>query len=112
MKRKKKIKEDEKPKNKKFNEEEFKKQIEAFNAWEKKRNEKIEKMKKEEIQKEIDSISKKNIHHNKKMSSEKMPSMLDRLYTNDIQKRKENQILLTQIYTPSFTPNIYAKNQG
>ena len=38
-----------------------------------------------------------------------MPSILDRLYTNDIKKRKENRMLLTQIYTPSFTPNLFGK---
>jgi hypothetical protein len=96
-------------KKKKFNEEEFKKQLESFNQWEKKKKEKIEKRKKEDEQKEIDTIKKTNIHKNKKISAEKLPSMIDRLYTNDIKRRKENQILLTQVYTPTFTPNIYGK---
>ena len=59
----------------------------------------------------MDIINKKNIHKHKKISAEKiMPSMLDRLYTNDIRKRKEKQKLLIQLYTPSFTPNINFKN--
>ena len=40
------------------------------------------------------------------MSVEKNDSMLDRLYTIDIKKRKEKQKLLMEIYTPSFMPNI------
>ena len=60
----------------------------------------------------MDSINKKNIHKNKRMSAEKNISMLDRLYTNDIKKRKEKQKLLLQIYTPSFIPNIYTKNEN
>ena len=86
--------------------------MEAFKEWEKKRNQKIEKKKKDNLKKELDTIKKNNIHRNKKMSAEKMPSMLDRLYTNDIKKRKEKQLLLTQIYTPSFTPFIYTKNNN
>ena len=32
----------------------------------------------------MEKYNKNNIHHNKRMSSEKIPSVLDRLYTKDI----------------------------
>ena len=60
----------------------------------------------------MDKYNKNNIHHNKRISSEKIPSVLDRLYTKDIKKRKQNQIILTQIYTPTFTPFIYTKKEN
>ena len=101
-----------KPKGKKFNEKEFQKRLESFNMWEKRKKEKIEKLKQEKINKEMEKYNKNNIHHNKRMSSEKIPSVLDRLYTKDIKKRRENQIILTQIYTPTFTPFIYTKKEN
>ena len=58
----------------------------------------------------METINKDNIHKKKRMSAEKiMPSMLERLYVNDIKKRKEKQEFLIQIYTPTFTPQIYTK---
>ena len=47
-----------KPKRKKFNEEEFQKQLKSFELWEKKKNEKIENLKKKKIQREIESVRK------------------------------------------------------
>ena len=56
-----------KHKRKKFNEEEFQKQLKSFELWEKKKNEKIEALKKKKIQKELDSVNNKaNIHYKKK----------------------------------------------
>ena len=99
-----------KSKKKKFNEEEFQKQLKSFELWEKKRNEKIENLKKKKVQKELDSVNnKKNIHYNKKMPNDKLPSVLERLYTKDIEKRRQNKQILTKIYTPSFTPFLYSK---
>ena len=60
----------------------------------------------------MDKYNKNNIHHNKRLSSEMIPSVLDRLYTKDIKKRRQNQIILTQIYTPTFTPFIYTKKEN
>ena len=95
---------------KRFNEEEFQKQLESFNLWEKKKKEKIEKLKKEKIQKELSTVNNdKNIHYNKKMTNKKLPSVLERLYTKDIQKRRQNKQILTKIYTPTFTPFLYSK---
>ena len=34
------------------------------------------------------------------------------VYKKDINKRKQNQIILTQIYTPSFTPHIHTKKEN
>ena len=60
----------------------------------------------------MDKYNKNNIHHNKRLSSEMIPSVLDRLYTKDIKKRRQNQMILTQIYTPTFTPFIYTKKEN
>ena len=60
----------------------------------------------------MDKYNKNNIHHNKRLSSEMIPSVLDRLYTKDIKKRRQNQMILTQIYTPTFTPSIYTKKEN
>ena len=43
------------------------------------------------------------------MTDVKFSSVLDRLYTKDIAKRKQNKQILTKIYTPSFTPFLYSK---
>ena len=102
-----------KAKKKKFNEEQFQKQLEFFKQCEKKKQEKIEKLKKEKIKKELATINnKKNIHYHKKLPKKKLPSLLDRLYTKDIQKRKEKNQILTKIYTPSFTPFLYSKGNN
>jgi hypothetical protein len=100
-------------KKKKFNEEEFQKQLKSFELWEKKRNEKIADLKKKKIQKEIDSVNnKKNIHYKKKIPKDQVSSVLDRLYTKDIEKRRQNKQILTKIYTPSFTPFLYTKGDN
>ena len=36
----------------------------------------------------------------------------NRLRKKDINKRKQNKIILTKIYTPSFTPFIYTKKEN
>ena len=105
-----KIKETEiKSKHKKISQKEIERQMEAFKAWENKKNEKIEKLKSEKIEKQK-KLLKNNIHHNKKMSAEKNDTLLERLYFKDIKNRKEKQKLLLELYTPSFTPNIYTNS--
>ena len=101
-----------KPKTKKFNEKEFNKRLENFSAWEKKRKEKIKKLQEEKEEKEIEKFNSKNIHHNKKITKGKINSIVDRLYTKDINKREQNKIILTKVYTPSFTPFIYTKKEN
>ncbi len=61
-----------------------KKRVESLSAWEKKKKEKL---KQEKVRKEMNKYNKNNIHHNKKLSSEMMPSVLDRFYTKGIKKR-------------------------
>ena len=97
-----------KPK-KKYNEAEFKKELEFFAQCEKRKKERIEKLKQDKINKEKESINKKNIHYHKKLPNKKLPSFLDRIYTKDIKKRQEKKQILTKIYTPSFKPFLYTK---
>ena len=80
--------------------------------WKKKerKKERIEKLKQDKIKKEIETVNnKKNIHYHKKLPNKKLPSLLERIYTKDIKKRKEKNQILTKIYTPSFTPFLYTK---
>ena len=97
---------------KKFNQKEFEKRLEKFNAWEQKKKEKIEKLQKEKKQKEMEKYNKNNIHNKKRISCQKIPSIIDRLYSKDIHKRKQKKIILTQIYTPTFTPFLYTKKEN
>ena len=69
-------------------------------------------MQEEKKKKEMKNYNSKNIHHNKRMSQEKVSSIIHRLYTKDINKRKENKTILKEIYTPTFTPNIYTKKEN
>ena len=43
------------------------------------------------------------------MNNDILPSVLDRLYTKDLEKRKQKKEILTKIYTPMFTPFLYTK---
>ena len=42
-----------------------------------------------------------------KESKDNMSSIFERLYIDDIQKREERRKILSQIYTPTFTPKLY-----
>ena len=98
---------------KKFNAEEFQKELEFFKQCEVRKKEKIEKLKEEKIKKEISLINdKKNIHYHKKLKKKQLPSLLERLYTKDLEKRKEKKIILQKIYTPTFTPSLYTKKNA
>ena len=101
-----------KHKSKKFDEQEFNKRVESFNVWEQRRKEKIKKLREEQKEKEIEKFNSKNIHHKKKLPKEKISSIINRLYNKDINKREQNKIILTQIYTPTFTPFIYTKKEN
>ena len=97
-------------KHKKFNEEEFQKQIKNFYDWEKRKNEKIKKKQLEKEKKELKDYNKKNIHHNKHLSNKAQSNVVERLYTDDIRKRKEKKETLLKIYEFSFQPNICSHN--
>ena len=85
-------------------------ELEFFEQCEKRKKERIEKLKQDKIKKEIETVNnKKNIHYHKKLSNKKLPSLLERIYTRDIKKRKEKKQILAKIYTPSFTPFLYTK---
>ena len=95
------------------NTEKFKKELEFFKQCEIRKKEKIEKLRQEKIKKEIATINnKKNIHYKKKLSNKKLPSLLERLYIKDIEKRKEKKEILTKIYTPTFTPFLRSKRKN
>ena len=68
-------------------------------------------MQEEKKEKEIQKYNSKNIHHNKKIPKNKISSIVNRLYTKDLRKREQNKIILTKIYTPTFTPFIYTKQE-
>lgn len=97
---------------KKFNKEDFNKQMNNFKDWERKKKEKIEKLKKEQEEKELkllkDPITNKKANM-KFNTNPKNFTAVERLYEQDIKKRKDNKVLLTKIYTPTFKPTIYTK---
>ena len=65
------------------------------------------------LQKNINKVSKtNNIINNIKISNKE--SLFERLYKDDVLKRKEKQLILNQIYSPTFTPKIikYINNSG
>ena len=97
---------------KKFNKEDFNKQMDNFKDWERKKKEKIEKLKKEQEEKELkllkDPITNKKANM-KFNTNPKNFTAAERLYEQDIKKRKDNKVLLTKIYTPTFKPTIYTK---
>ena len=99
---------------KKFNQTEFNKQIESFYDWEKKKKEKVEKMKKEQEENKLkllkDPVTNKkaNLKFN---TNPKNLTTIERLYDQDLKKRKDKRVLLTKIYTPSFQPTLYTKGE-
>ena len=100
-------------KKRKFNEEKFKKELEFFKNCEERKKEKIEKLKQEKIKKEIATVNnKKNIHYRKKLPNKQLPSLLERLYTKDLEKRQEKKQILTKIYTPTFKPFLFSKKNN
>ena len=64
------------------------------------------------MEKELETVNnEQNILYNAKVTSDTVPSVLDRLYTQDIKKRREKRQILTKIYTPTFTPFLYYKEE-
>ena len=99
---------------KKFDQTEFNKKIESFYDWEKKKKEKVEKMKKEQEENELKLLKepvtnkKANLKFN---TNPKNLTAIERLYDQDLKKRKDKRVLLTKIYTPSFKPTLYTKGE-
>ena len=80
-----------------------------------KKKQKIENMRKQAEEKELKKITNHpkinkgaNIKYKNKINP-KNYSAVERLYTQDLIKRKEKKQILTKIYTPTFKPNLYAK---
>ena len=96
--------------NKKFNPEEFNKTLESFKEWENKRKERIKQLEKEQREKEKKLLKNPEINKEANLKFNTNPknyTAVERLYTQDLIKRKEKKIVLTKIYTPSFRPTLY-----
>ena len=46
------------------------------------------------------------------MPNKQLPSLLERLYTKDLEKRQEKKQILTKIYTPTFKPFLFSKKNN
>ena len=101
--------------NRKFNENDFKKQMDSFNDWEKKKKAKLERLKKEKeererkLMKEPETNKEANLRFN---TNPKNFTAVERLYTQDLKKRKDKKVILTKIYTPTFQPTIYTRREN
>ena len=56
---------------------------------------------------ELKNYNNKNIHHNKHLSNQAQSKVINRLYKEDIEKRKEKKQTLLKIYECSFQPNLH-----
>jgi hypothetical protein len=65
----------------------------------------------EKEKKELKDYKKKNIHNNKRLHKIDQSKVVERLYKDDIQKRKEKQQTLLKIYELSFQPNLHYTNK-
>ena len=96
--------------NKKLSKIKFQKLYDNFNTWEKRKNEKIEKMKKKKEEEELKLLKNPKINKDEKFNiNPKNYDIIERLYVQDIKKRKDNKEILIKIYTPTFKPEIYTK---
>ena len=98
-------------KNKEKRKTSFDETVSKIYEWEIKRKEKINKKRKDienNIQNNIRNIP--EINKNKKYYKIKANKFINRLYKDDISKRKENQEILNNIYTPQFQPLIIENN--
>ena len=100
---------------KKFNEEEFQKLMDNFDSWEKKKKEKIEKLQKQTEEEELRLLKDPETNRDENLKYNINPKNYDiteRLYVEDIKKRKDKQEILNKIYTPSFKPEIHLPRQS
>ena len=100
--------------NKKFNSNKFNEYLKSLKEYEIKKKEKLEFLRQQNEEKEkrkmtnLPRINKETKYNNK--INPKNYSTVERLYTQDIIKRKEKKQILTKIYTPSFKPFVYTTN--
>jgi len=90
--------------------------MKSFDQWEKKKKEKIEKLQKQKEEEELKTIT-ENPQTNREENSKynlnpKNYSITERLYVEDIKKRKDKQDILFKIYTPTFTPEIHINRES
>jgi hypothetical protein len=101
---------------KKLNKEEFDQLMKNFDQWEKKKKEKLEKLQKEKEEEELKLIKENpetNREENLKYNlNPKNYSITERLYIEDIKKRKDKQDILSKIYTPTFKPEIHINRES
>ena len=94
----------------KFDSEKFNEYLKGINEYENRKKTKIENLRKQEEEKELKKIiGHPKINKESKLKfkvNQKKYSAIERLYTQDLMKRKEKQQILTKIYTPTFKPKI------
>ena len=101
--------------NRKYNNREFQKQIDNFNAWEEKRKKKLKKLKEQKEEDELKLLrdpvvnTEVNAKYNTNLNNY---TLIDRLYTQDIKKRHDKKEILKKIYTPTFKPTLYTNKEN
>ena len=95
----------------KFDPVKFNEYLKGVDDYQNRKKEKIEHMKKQEEEKELKKITyhpKINKESNLKFKvNPKNYSTVERLYTQDLMKRKEKKQILSKIYAPTFKPKLY-----
>ena len=94
----------------KFNPGGFKKQLQSFYDWDKKKKAHIKQMEREKLEKEKELLKNPEINTEANLKYNTNPKNYDaveRLYHQDLQRREEKKIALTKIYTPTFKPKLY-----
>ena len=66
----------------------------------------INELKKKKEEQELKEVTKYNKKKKTKVSQRELDNAIERLYKDDVNKRKQNQHMLKTIFTPSFTPQI------
>jgi len=100
--------------NRKYNNKEFQKQLDNFNAWEEKRKRKLEKLKEQKEEDELKLLrdpkvnTEVNVKYNNNLNNY---TLVERLYTQDLKKRHDKKEILKKIYTPSFKPTLYTNKE-
>ena len=61
---------------------------------------------KKKEEQELNEVTKYNKKKKTKVSQRELDNAIERLYKDDVNKRKQNQHMLKTIFTPSFTPQI------
>ena len=91
---------------KKKNKKDFSHQISQFQEWENKKKEHINELKKKKEEQELKELTKVTKKKKVKVTQRELDNAIERLYKDDVNKRKQNQHMLKTIFTPSFTPQI------